>query len=341
MIAPEPLRTRRGFLRGELTGRAEGGELVRWRRAAMGCRWEILLPAATGRTAAAVLAAFDLVERLESLLSVYRAGSELSRVNALAARAPVAVGAELFDVLRQAADLCVRTRGAFDPTAGPLVRAWGFPRRRGELPDTAAVEDALAVLGMERWVRLDATRRSVQFGRAGVELNLGAIGKGYAVDGVCKLLVAEGVRPALVHAGQSTAAVLGVPPWDDAWIAAIADPHSLGQSVARVRLRAGAMSTSAAVGQSFVVGGRRFGHILDPRTGMPAEGLASATVFAASAAEADALSTAFYVLGADGAARYCREHAGIGALLVCGGGGDGPYELLRLGSAQEDWEVVI
>ena len=291
--------------------------LLRVGRRAMATHFEILLPYGQPAALDAAQDALDLIDRLEDQLTVFREKSEVCRLNRLAPLGWVPVERGLFELLQTACRLHQETDGAFDVTAGPLIKAWGFYRRQGRVPGEEELREALARVGM-RHVRLDPARSAVRYDRPGVEVNFGAIGKGYALDRVKELLGGEwGVRCGLVHGGSSSVLSLGVPPDDPrGWEVAVKHPWEPGRTLAVVRLRGGALGTSAATYQHFEYNKRRLGHILDPRTGRPAEGVASATVLAPTAAEADALSTAFYTLGVPAARAYCERRADVAAVLL-------------------------
>ncbi|MGE0609275.1 MAG: FAD:protein FMN transferase [Pirellulales bacterium] len=299
--------------------------LVRIGRRAMACQFETLLNAGQyPHGTVAAMAALDLVEELEAQLTVYRDSSEIMRINREAAAVPVEVEPQLFGLLQQAVELWRETAGAFDITSGPLSKVWGFYRRQGTLPSDSELAAALARVGSQR-LELDAARHSLQFNVPGMELNLGAIGKGYALDRAGQLLRQQGVEHFLLHGGQSSVLAGGVHGWreagdvpDHCWTVAVHDPMRPGHVLAEVRLRNKAIGTSGAGTQFFRHQGRRYGHILDPRDGWPATGTLSSTVVAPTAAEADALATAFYILGPAPTADYCRRHPHIAALLTVG-----------------------
>jgi thiamine biosynthesis lipoprotein len=294
---------------------------VRVARQAMATRFEILLH---GANAAALRAAgeeaLDEVAHLEARLSLYRPASEIARVNALAARQPVRVSPPVFQLLRQAQQLHQETGGAFDITIGPLVRCWGFMGGQGRLPEPRELEEARALVGM-RHVILDEKDFSVRFDRAGLILDLGAIGKGHAIDCAARLLRECGVSSALLHGGTSTTYALGAPPDAETWqVAVAAAPDVPGRTPPLqtvLRLRDEALSVSAVWGRSFEAGGRTYGHVLDPRTGEPGCKAALAAVVLPSATETDALSTALLVEGPAGAAKIKRLRPGI-RILVAG-----------------------
>lgn len=286
-------------------------------RQAMACTFCLVFPAGQARTVEAGYAALDEVERLEDKLSVFRPDSELSRINACASERPVPAGAEVFAVLETAARISAETGGAFDIASGALTRAWGFCQGPKRVPTERVRLAALEASGMAN-VELDREARTVRFLRRGVELNLGAIGKGFAIDRALELIQARyGTRSVLMHGGQSSIRAAGTPPGErGGWKVAVGDPFRPGRAIAAVRLHNRALGTSGAAHQSFVCNGRRYGHVLDVRTGLPAEKVAAATAIAPAAAEADALSTAFYVMGVEGTREYVRSHPGIAAILV-------------------------
>lgn len=279
----------------------------------MACRFEVTLPGDRPDDIAAAREALGEADRLEDALSVFRETSEISRINRLAALAPLVVSDELFDLLARCRDLSVATGGAFDITSTPLSRCWGFLRREGRVPGDGEVAAARALVGPDRLV-LDPMARSVALDRAGAALNLGAIGKGFAVQAIGASLWGRGVRNALVSAGGSSVIALGGP--DAGWVVDVTASGPRRRHVARLRLRNAALGTSGAGEQYIEVGGRRYGHVIDPRTGRPSSGILSASVVTADAASADALATAFFVGGVELARRYCDAHPGTLAVIT-------------------------
>jgi thiamine biosynthesis lipoprotein len=311
------------------------GELTVARRA-MACEFSLVFPAAGASMVEAGCAALDEVERQEELLSIYQEDSELSRLNRSAAEQPVRVLPEVYRFLRLAVGLSETTGGAFDPTAGALVKAWGFYQGPKLVPAVEQHSAALAASGF-RNVRFDDQQHTVTYLRRGLEINPGAIGKGYAIDRAIRGIRRwNGTGPALMQGGQSSVLALGAPPDDPrGWTVAIGNPCRPDHAVACVLLRNRALGTSGAANQYFVHEGRRYGHILDPRTGYPAHKLLSATAVAASAAEADALSTAFYVLGVDGTREFLRTRPDLGAILIRPAkSGKNALDVIRIGAVQ-------
>ncbi len=289
-------------------------------REAMACRFEVVFNVGEVRGDTALgLAALDLVDEIEARISIYRATSELACLNARAAGSWQGVSDDLLAFLLEARGLFERTAGAFDPAAGSLVRAWGFFERRGRTPDAAALAAARAAAGMAG-VEIDPAGARVRFTRPGIEINPGAIGKGWALDRALEMLRAAGVPSVLLHGGSSSVRALGTQGPATAgragWRVGIRDPLRPGRRLATVTLLDRALGTSGSGTQFFVDRGRRLGHILDPRSGLPAEGVLSATVVAPRAAAADALSTALYVLGPAGLDVVAPAGGDVAAILV-------------------------
>lgn len=290
--------------------------LVRFAREAMATRFEVILPFGTPGALELAEHALDEIDRLEDQLSVFREHSDISRLNRRAADSPVTLEDRLYDLLALSARLTLETDGAFDITTGALTKAWGFYRRQGRVPSAEERAEVLQRVGMQH-VAFDDQRRSVRYLRAGLEINLGSIGKGYALDRAAELLRQEGVTVGLLHGGQSSILAVGRDPTDErGWAVGVRHPWQPERRLAVLRLRDRALGTSAATFQHLEYNGKKLGHILDPRSGWPAAELASATALAPAAAQADALATAFFILGVDKTSAYCRAHPEVGALLL-------------------------
>jgi len=264
--------------------------------------------------------ALEEIARLERLLSFYRPSSELSELNARAAHEPVTASPRLFHLLRRARELSALTAGAFDITVAPLMRCWGFVGGSGQMPDGADIEAARALVGMQH-VLLDEENYTVRFDRPGVTLDLGAIGKGYAVDVAVELLRDSGVTSALLHGGGSSVYGIGAPPDDQAWRVAVRGPYADQEAdedsyLAHVALRDTALSVSAPHGKWFLSEGRRYGHVIDPRIGYPASRNIASAVVTPCATDGDALSTALLTLGAEWLPELARLYPAIRALVA-------------------------
>jgi len=284
-------------------------------RTAMACTFEVTLPAELDRYLDVAKAALDEVDALEAQLTIFRDSSELSAINRQAAFSPVAVEPRLFELLGTCERLCRETDGAFDITSTPLSRVWGFLRRQGRIPSPEEIAAARAAVGMGH-VRLDPAARTVAFDHPEVSLNLGSIGKGYALDRVAESMQAAGVPTALLTAGQSSIRALGGGPTGEGYVVGVRDPSDHTRRFGTVRLRDCALGVSGAGEQSFEVDGRRYGHVLDPRTGWPVESRALSAVVAPTAALADALTTAVFVGGGELAERHTRACSDVSVVVL-------------------------
>ena len=294
------------------------GDLIRARRPAMGSYFDIRLGAGVPGAVDLADRALNVVDALESQLSIYRDDSEVSRLNAIAHERPVQVESGLFDLIRLAVEIGENTGGAYDVASGALSVAWGFIRGPKRIPDSETLREARNRTGW-RHLSLDPETRSVRFDRPGVMLNFGGIGKGYAIDRAVGVIRNHWwPTSAMVHGGQSSLYAAGSPPgrFGDRWEVSLRNPFDPENPLGTIRLRNRGLGTSGASFQSFVVDGRVYGHILDPRTGEPGEGPASVTELAPTAAEADALSTAFYLLGYDATSEYLRRRTDVGVIFV-------------------------
>jgi thiamine biosynthesis lipoprotein len=246
---------------------------------------------------AAADAAFEEVHRLDRLLSNHRPASEWSGVNRDAAARPVRVSPELFDLLSACLECSRQSDGAFDITVGPLMKMWGFFRGEGTLPSGPVVTHALGRVGY-RHVLLEAEGRTVRFLRRGIDLDPGGIGKGYAVDRMVSVLKEHGVGIALVSAAGSSIYGLGAPPGEPrGWRVSISDPSAPTKSVADVYLENLSISTSGSYEKFFWAEGKKYSHMIDPRTGYPARGASSVSVMAARAMDSEAWTKPYFVNG--------------------------------------------
>jgi thiamine biosynthesis lipoprotein len=269
---------------------------------AMGTEFELLVYGEReGYLQSVTEAVFAEITRLEAQLSFYNPNSDISDLNRRAAAEPVTVEPRLFHLLEKAKALSEATGGAFDPTVAPLMRCWGFVGASGSMPTAGAIAEARKVVGMHH-VHLDADAYTVVFDREGVQIDLGAIGKGYGVECAVDLLREYEISSALLHGGTSTVCALGAPPDADAWNVAVQRPFDTtpGSHLATFALRDETLSVSALHGKWFASEGRRYGHVIDPRTGSPVGRTLLAALVTASATDSDALSTALLTLGPDG-----------------------------------------
>ncbi len=255
------------------------------------------------RMTSAVEAAFDELNRLERLLSNYRPDSEWSKVNRKAAEGPVKVSAELFALLERCEVASRDSEGAFDITVGPLMKVWGFYRGSGRLPARSEIAAALKNVGY-RNVVLDPKEQTVRFTRPGIELDPGGIGKGYAVDKMVEVLREKGITSALITSGGSSIYGLGTPNNAEGWEVKIRDPKHADRTTSQVFLKNQSMSTSGSYEKFFEAEGKVYSHIMDPRTGYPAQGMLSVSVIADSTLDTEAWTKPFFILGREWAAKH-------------------------------------
>jgi thiamine biosynthesis lipoprotein len=293
------------------------GDTVRLQTRAMACEFAVILNPDFGEQIPAASEVLGLVHALEQQMTVYRDDSEMSRINRLAFDSPIVVEPGLFGLLLLSVRIAAETDGAFDPTTGPLIALWRSCRDERRIPTPAEIAAAKQRMGIDKVV-FDDRRHTIRYLHDGYELNLGGIGKGFALDRIADELEARGFTDFLLHGGHSSMLARGDHHTCPAggWPVGIRDPLFPGEDFATLLLKDRALSSSGSGVQSFRHEGKRYGHILDPRTGLPSEGMLSVTVLAPTAAEADALSTAFFVMGLENARAYCDNREEIGAVLV-------------------------
>jgi len=306
------------FLAGHTDGRSKEDGLRRYEYtlARMGTLARVVIYAPdAGQAQRAASGAFDRIEELEDMLSDYREESELNRLAREAVRRPQAVSPELFYVLQQSRKFSELSGGAFDITIGPVVRLWREARRTKRPPAASDVEKAKALVDY-RSLELDPATRTVMLTRAGMQLDLGGIAKGYAADQALEILKSHGIRTALVALGGDIR-VSGVPPATGGWGVAIENPDAGKQKpLCTVALQEGAISTSGDTQQYLESGGVRFSHIVDPGSGVGLKNAASTTVIAKDGLTADALATTLSVMPVEQGLRLVESFEGASAFIV-------------------------
>jgi thiamine biosynthesis lipoprotein len=270
----------------------------RFQRDAMACTFDLILSGVDARYARRVAqAALDEIDRLEQLFSRFIPHSDIARINALAAGQSVRVSAETAECLQLAAQVYTATRGAFDIAY----------RSRREMPAAAEGRPGPPLV-------FDPAACAVGVPVAPVELDLGAIGKGYAIDRVVAVLHEWGIKSALVHSGQSTGYAVGQAPGGDSWRVALRDPDQSGAVLGHVELIDAALSGSGQLLHG--------PHIIDPRDGRPADRYRATWAMAPSAALSDALSTAFMAMPVEEVAQLCAQREDVSAILLPAGPAD-------------------
>jgi thiamine biosynthesis lipoprotein len=252
----------------------------------------------------AVDAALNEARRLDEMLSNYKPESEWSQINQHAAERPMKISSEMFELLAACQEYSQESGGAFDLTVGPLMKVWGFYKGTGHLPHRAEVMAAMTKVGY-RHMHLDRKAQTVWFDRPGVEIDPGGIGKGYAVDRMVDVLRQMGVKIALVAGSGSSIYGMGAPPTEPkGWAVDIKDPWDKNKTAAEVFLKDMSLSTSGSYEKFFRAEGHIYAHIMDPRTGYPAQGSVAVSVVTPRTIDSEAWAKPYFVNGRQWAARH-------------------------------------
>ena len=248
---------------------------------------------------------FGELERLENLLSKYKPESEVSQLNK---KAKLKVSPETFFIVKKAKEFSTLSSGAFDITVGPLVDLWGFTNKNFTVPADEKIKNILNLIGSDK-ILLHNSDNVIEFEFSGMKIDLGAIAKGYAVDCAVRKLKEKGINSCLINAGGQVYCLgkkFGLP-----WRVAIRDPRGKGV-VSFLELADKSVATSGDYEQYFIKNNKRYAHILDPKTGYPADsGVIAVTVIAPDGLTADALSTAIFVLGKERGEKLAEKFKGV------------------------------
>ncbi|GJQ58035.1 MAG: hypothetical protein D8M57_01415 [Candidatus Scalindua sp. AMX11] len=268
---------------------------------------------------------FNEVNRLDNLMSNYKTQSDLSKINQKAVSEPVACDDELAYIIEQSIQYGDITKGAFDITIGPLMKKWGFFKEQGRIPDKKELESVLQAVSYKNihieekttksLLRGSSSEKVISFANPHTQVDLGGIGKGYAVDVAMKRLHKNGIRSALINfAGNVYAS--GSPPGRKSWIIGLQNPRNNKEILGSFEITGKAVSTSGDYEKFFTMNGERYSHIIDPRTGKPVQGIASVTIIADSATKADALSTGVFVLGLNEGMKLIEKLSDVEGIIV-------------------------
>lgn len=263
--------------------------------------------------------AFTELDRLEQELSRFLPNSDIARLNHLAANQPLRLGLDAFTCLSLAQQVFTETSGAFDVTVGPLIKCWLHPDKTPRSPSADELAAARRNVGMQL-LALDEIEHTVTLQAGPVHVDLGAIGKGYAVEVLAGLLREWDINTALIHGGRSSVFALGSPPDMPGWPLTLSNPLQPQGILARLHLCHQAVSGS---------GLQKGQHIINPRTGQPLTGRRAAWAIAPSAAVSDAVSTAFMIMAPEEVEDYCRRHPDMRALVIWAE--EGREKILRCG----------
>ena len=257
---------------------------------------------------------FEEVDRLDKQMSNYKSDSELSAINREAAGHPVVVEPGLFHLLEISAHRSEETDGAFDITVGPLMKSWGFFRGRGRLPTGAEITQVLKRVGYQH-VKLDVQHRTIRFDEPGIDLDLGGIAKGYAVDRAVDILRSNGITSALVSSGTSSIYALGSPPGVRGWKITVRDPYDARKPADVIHLQNYSVSISGSYEKFFKIGEKDYCHIMDPHTGWPVQGVLSTVVLATTGTDTDGRSAGCFVMGVERTRKYLAVHPNLAVIF--------------------------
>jgi len=291
--------------------------LHRFSHEAMTATFEIIIAHEDKRYAEqAAWAAFEMLEKLEQDLSRFIENSDISRIHNLSVGQSLQIGLETFECLQLSRRMHSETNGAFDITVGSLLRCWLNKDKTLRRPSEEELNLARQRTGMGL-LRLDETRYTIELLKDGVQVDLGGIGKGYAVDKIAELLREWSIDVALIHGGYSSVLALGAPQGTKGWLVTLSHPRNRKQTLARLVLENRAVSGS---------GLQRGRHIVDPRTARPVEAKSATWACARDAATTDALSTSFMIMSPDEVKQYCSRHRDVSAMLVMAQWGKEPRQ---------------
>lgn len=288
---------------------AKSGERTRpfsFSRLLMGTPFTILIddPVSEAQAQKSAFAAFTEIARIESLMSEWRADSEVSAINRRAGQSPVSVSRETRAVIQKSLTVSARSRGAFDITWAAFRGLWSF-ESPGQIPAADTVRKRLNAVGWQH-IKVDSQQGTVFIGKPDVQIGMGGIAKGYGIDRAVSVLQTHGLKQFLVNGGGDLVGV-GSKRSGASWMVGVQHPRKKGQMLTRLPVADGAVVSSGDYERFFERDGVRYHHILDLKTGYPAQKSIAVTVQAPSATMADALCTAIFVLGPDDGLRFAEE----------------------------------
>ncbi|MEP0265933.1 FAD:protein FMN transferase [Dokdonia sp.] len=281
----------------------------------MGTRFDIIVVAqdeATGNRYIDI--AIDEITRIEKLISSWDAASQTSAINAQAGIAAIQVDPELFNLIQRSLGISKLTDGAFDVSYASMDRIWKFDGSMKEMPSEEAIHASVTNVGFENII-LDKTTHNVFLKNKNMKIGFGAIGKGYAADMAKALLIKEGATAGIINASGDMN-TWGRQPNGDVWKVAITNPMDKTKNFGLLPINEGAVVTSGNYEKYVSFEGKRYTHIIDPRTGYPASGILSVTVFAPKAELADALATSLFVMGIDTGLNRINQLPDIECIII-------------------------
>lgn len=284
----------------------------------MGTWIEISLYGSKNKVEQAMTDARSAIRLVNNICSRFDENSELERLNKNASKKPFKCSKILWDVLWKSKKFYEISNGSFDVTITPLMKLWGFYRKINKVPTKEQIKKITDRLGMNKVV-FDKQNKTVFFKNSDIEIDLGGIVKGYAVDLACKAIIKDGIDAGVVNVGGNIRCLPKSPPGREFYIIGIRDPFQKNKLMnGIIKIKDLSLSTSGDYEQYIVIGGKRFTHIINPKTGYPVKGMAAVTVLCQSALDADALSTIFFLNGEKFAERHYKEYPNTKILMVQG-----------------------
>ncbi|EZH73188.1 thiamine biosynthesis protein ApbE [Aquimarina atlantica] len=281
----------------------------------MGSRFDITVVEKDKTTANQYInIAVEEIQRIEKLISSWDKNSQTSLINDNAGIKPVKVDAELFDLIFRAIQISKLTDGAFDISYASMDRIWKFDNSMKEMPSEEEIKASVARVGYS-YIILDKKKSTVFLTQKGMKIGFGAIGKGYAADKAKNLLISKGVKAGIINASGDMN-TWGKQPDGSEWKVAITNPLNKNNAFALLPVVEKAVVTSGNYEKYVILDGKRYSHIIDPRTGYPSTGIVSATVFAPKAELADALATSVFVMGIETGLNRINQLKGIECIII-------------------------
>ena len=281
----------------------------------MGSDFELTIVADNPKSAEQLLAEGTAeIDRIERLISSWDPASETSEVNRMAGIAPVIVSKELFNLVQRSIALSRLTDGAFDISYASVDPIWTFNGQKVTPPNPEKIKASVTKIGFQK-VQINPKENSIYLPEKGMKLGFGAIGKGYAADKVKQLLQTKGVKGGIVNASGDLSA-WGTQPDGTSWQVGLVNPKNKNKVFAWFPIQDKAVVTSGDYERFLIMEGKRYGHIINPRTGYPSQGVISCTVFAPKAELADALATALFVLGVENGLYFVNQLPEVEAIMI-------------------------
>jgi len=277
---------------------------------------DITVIAKTSADQKAIDLAFDAMKDIDNRMSSYNNTSEVSQINKLAGRSAVKVSSDTLNVTEKSLYYSKISDGMFDISVGPLMDIWGFRSGKQHIPSDEEINNVLPLIDYRK-VKIDQSNSTIKLDLKGMRIDLGAIAVGYAVDKAVSVLKDNGIKNALVNGGGEIYA-LGSPSKKKAWRVGIQHPRRKNEMLGTLELKDMAISTSGDYENYFEMNGKRYCHIMNPKTGKPVEGVMSVTVVANTTIEADALSTALFIMGAENGMKLAEKLNNVECIIVTG-----------------------